>query len=130
MISKIQSTNSNINFQSKVHIDLGAGYYLNKYSKLSGSKPFAEQIKELINNKNRDIVVISRQMDTYTDGISLTVLTEDGCEGKHRFYHAHPGYRGEKINGLHFSLIDLYDKAKSKLEAPLNDNNPFKIFDI
>lgn len=112
MISKIQPYNSNVNFQSRLHMDWHTAQYLETHSKESITGEFKHQLEKLKNNGERDVVFLKRLEGAEEDGFSVEVVTENGLYGESIV----DNYYQTKADRKKIDIIGLYNEAKNSLK--------------
>lgn len=123
MISRIQSCNSNVNFQSRIHMDWQTARYFETSSADSITGEFKHQLQKLRNNKERDIVFLKRLSDTAEDSLTLEVVTKDGRVGESVVDNYYKEAR-QKID-----ILSMYKEAKESLRK-CHDNIGFEALNI
>ena len=104
MITKVQSNNSGINFQSKVNVGSNAVDILEKRLSLYKRMKFLYQIYKLRHNKQENHVFVRGFRNAWGEGIKLSVKTNEDLIGENSFE-----FSSQKHSK--FNLIDMYKRA-------------------
>ena len=124
MISKIQSYNSNVNFQSRIHMDWQTARYLETNSKESVTGEFKHQLTKLRSNKEHDVVFLKRLDGAEEDGFMVEVVTKDGSFGESVMDNFYQQPR-KKID-----ILGMYNEAKENLRKGVGKVIGFEALNI
>lgn len=125
MISRIQSCNSNINFQSRIHMDWHTAQFLElKGKEESVTGEFKKQLTKLRNNKEHDVVILKRLDALEEDGFQLDVVTKEGHHGTSIVDNFNKPSRAK------IDILGMYNEAKNSLKSKIYDTVGFEALNI
>ena len=125
MISKIQSFNNNVNFQSRIHMDWHTAQFLESSGKTeSVTGEFKKQLLHLKNNKERDVIFLNRTLNYGEDRFEMDVVTKEGHRGTSVVDNYYQVPR-KKID-----LIEMYNEAKNNLSKDVFGKVGFEALNI